>query len=220
MKKVSLLLALVSTCSFASQEAVDTTDINQALNYYCATSSYEYQEQVVVGEGKQILFHQGSFMQVNTTLDSKAIKKALGEELKNTKVDTQCSEYLLTYAEVKDDKVSQKYLARVLFNFDKYALTERSKYILSQISQQLTQQDNVVLLDGNTDNKGKESYNMTLGLARSESVKAYLVELGVDEALLNADSSGEINTIDDNDTVSGRHHNRRVDMTNVDGSEE
>ncbi|MDD9157950.1 OmpA family protein [Aliivibrio sp. S4TY2] len=220
MKKISLLLALVSTFSIAGQETVNTADINQALNYYCATEHSEFQEQVVVGEGEQILFHQGPFMQVSARLDSESIKSALSEEFKNTTIDTQCSEYLLTYAEVQDEKVNQKYLARVLFNFDKYSLTERSKYILNQISQQIDQQDDVILLDGNTDNIGKKSYNMALGLARSESVKAYLVELGVDEALLEVGSSGEANAIENNDTVSGRHHNRRVDITNVDGSEE
>lgn len=214
MKKISLLLALVSTFSIAGQETVNTADINQALNYYCATEHSEFQEQVVVGEGEQILFHQGSFMQVSARLDSESIKSALSEEFKNTTIDTQCSEYLLTYADVQEDNVSQKYLARVLFNFDKYALTERSKYILSQISEQLTDQKSMLILEGNTDNKGKESYNMTLGLARSESVREYLVEQDVDSTLLEVESSGEAKAIDDNGTTTGRHHNRRVDITN------
>lgn len=214
MKKISLLLALVSTFSIAEQEAVNTADINQSLNYYCATEHSEFQEQVVVGESEQILFHQGPFMQVNAKLDSENIKSALSEEFENTTIDTQCSEYLLTYAEVQEDNVSQKYLARVLFNFDKYALTDRSKYILSQISEQLTDQKSMLLLEGNTDNKGKESYNITLGLARAESVRGYLIEQNVDSKLLEIESSGETKAIGNNDTTTGRHHNRRVDITN------
>ncbi len=215
MKKISLLLALVSTFSFASQGVVETTDINQALNYYCATNSSEFQEQVVIGEREQVLFHQGPFMQVSTRLGSESIKSALSEEFKNTTIDTQCSEYLLTYAEVQEENVSQKYLARVLFNFDKYALTGRSKYILSQISEQLTDQKSMLLLEGNTDNKGKESYNMKLGLARAESVREYLVEQDVDSKLLEVESSGETKAIGNNNTTIGRHHNRRVEIINT-----
>jgi outer membrane protein OmpA-like peptidoglycan-associated protein len=212
MKKLCVLLALFSVNTFATENNISSKEFNQALNYYCGTGEIEFQEQVMVGKGKQILFHQGPFMQVTASLNSEVLKRTFNNELKKTDIAPQCREYLLTYAEVKEDKLNQKLLARVLFNFDQYTLTTRSQYILNQVTEQLEIQDEVILLNGHTDNKGKESYNIDLGLARSESVKAFLIEQGVSQETVEAYSFGEKNAVDDNGNAEGRYHNRRVDL--------
>jgi outer membrane protein OmpA-like peptidoglycan-associated protein len=212
MRKLYLLLALFSVNVFATNIDRSNEEFNQALNYYCGTGKIEFQEQVTLGEGKQILFHQGPFMQVDTELPPEVMKRAFTNTMKKTDIDTQCSEYLLSYAEVIDENVDQKLFGRVLFNFDQYSLTERSKYILKNVTEKLETQKDTVLLNGHTDNKGRESYNIDLGLSRSNSVKSFLLEQGVNKEQLEAHSFGEKFPIDDNTTQEGQHHNRRVDI--------
>lgn len=211
MKKLYVLLALLSA-NVLSAEQSNNQEFNQLLDYYCGSKDIEFQEQVTLGEGKQILFHQGPFMQVNTELSPEVIKRAFSNTMKQTDIDVQCSEYLLSYAEVIDENVDQKLFGRVLFNFDQYSLTERSKYILKNVTEKLETQKDTVLLNGHTDNKGRESYNVDLGLARSNSVKNFLLDQGVNKEQLGVHSFGEKQPIDDNITQEGQHHNRRVDI--------
>ncbi|WP_063658343.1 OmpA family protein [Aliivibrio fischeri] len=211
MKKICVLLALFSA-NVLSAEKNHNQDFNQLLDYYCGTESVEFQEQVTIGEGKQILFHQGPFMQVNTELSPDVIKRTFSNVMQKANLSNQCSEYLLSYAEVVEDNVEQKLFARVLFNFDQYSLTERSKYILQSVTEKLEIQKDTVLLNGHTDNKGRENYNINLGLARSNSVKAFLLAQGASKEQLESYSFGEQQPIDDNTTLEGQHHNRRVDI--------
>ncbi|AAW85018.1 outer membrane protein [Aliivibrio fischeri ES114] len=211
MKKICVLLALFSA-NVLSAEKNNNQEFNQLLDYYCGTESVEFQEQVTIGEGKQILFHQGPFMQVNTELSPDVIKRTFSNAMQQANLSSQCSEYLLSYAEVVEDNVEQKLFARVLFNFDQYSLTERSKYILQSVTEKLETQKDTVLLNGHTDNKGRENYNINLGLARSNSVKAFLLAQGASKEQLESYSFGEQQPIDDNTTLEGQHHNRRVDI--------
>ncbi|MUI52815.1 OmpA family protein [Aliivibrio fischeri] len=211
MKKICVLLALFSA-NVLSAEQNQNQEFNQLLDYYCGTESVEFQEQITIGEGKQILFHQGPFMQVNTELSPDVIKRTFSNAMQQANLSNQCSEYLLSYAEVVEDNVEQKLFARVLFNFDQYSLTERSKYILQSVTEKLETQKDTVLLNGHTDNKGREYYNINLGLARSNSVKAFLLDQGASKEQLEAYSFGEQQPIDDNTTLEGQHHNRRVDI--------
>ena len=67
-----------------------------------------------------------------------------------------------------------------------------------------------LLIEGYSSSDGSENYNLMLSRRRAESVKAYLVKLGVDENRLEVLSYGELNPIGDNDNPMGRSMNRRV----------
>ena len=65
---------------------------------------------------------------------------------------------------------------------------------------------------GHTDNTGKADKNQLLSEARANSVKAFLVSKGVDEARLIAAGFGSDKQLADNKTAAGRSKNRRVEM--------
>lgn len=65
---------------------------------------------------------------------------------------------------------------------------------------------------GHTDSVGGEDYNQNLSKARAESVKAYLVGLGVRADRLVTEGRGESEPIDSNDTNVGRARNRRIEF--------
>ena len=65
-------------------------------------------------------------------------------------------------------------------------------------------------IEGYSSSDGSDNYNLMLSRKRAESVKSYLVKLGVDENRLEIVGYGESNPIGDNDNPMGRSMNRRV----------
>lgn len=70
-----------------------------------------------------------------------------------------------------------------------------------------------VLVEGHTDDRGKESYNLDLSQRRAESVRYALIDRGVDSRRILARGLGENQPIADNSTATGRQQNRRVEIT-------
>jgi len=68
----------------------------------------------------------------------------------------------------------------------------------------------VVVATGHTDATGPESYNQALSIRRAESVKAYLVDKGMDASKIFTEGKGETQPVADNRTRDGRAQNRRV----------
>lgn len=69
-----------------------------------------------------------------------------------------------------------------------------------------------LIIQGHTDDRGDDAYNMTLSQKRTESVKTYLMGQGIMESRLTATGFGESKPIADNKTSTGRAKNRRVEL--------
>jgi OOP family OmpA-OmpF porin len=107
-------------------------------------------------------------------------------------------------------------LKGVLFEFDKSTLTKGAKDTLGIAVRYLKDHGDVrVEIQGHTDSKGSDEYNMKLGERRAESVKAYLGTQGISADRVTTRSFGESqpvaeNTINGKDNPAGRALNRRV----------
>ena len=74
--------------------------------------------------------------------------------------------------------------------------------------------DTSTVIEGHTDNIGKDSYNMNLSQRRAEAVKKELVNnYGIEEHRLATQGYGETRPVDTNSTPEGRSNNRRVVAT-------
>lgn len=74
--------------------------------------------------------------------------------------------------------------------------------------------DQKILIAGHTDSTGTEAYNEILSQRRAESVRNYLIQnFGLDGEKLFARGFGETAPIATNDTIEGRQHNRRVELS-------
>ena len=71
----------------------------------------------------------------------------------------------------------------------------------------------VVEIGGHTDNVGDAASNLQLSQQRAEAVRNFLVNQGVDQAMLTARGYGETKPIASNDTEQGRFRNRRIEFT-------
>ena len=80
----------------------------------------------------------------------------------------------------------------VFFGFDEYSLTPEDRVIIERQATLLMRSPSLsVRIDGHTDERGTREYNLALGDRRSNSVKDYLVALGVDPSRIATVSYGE-----------------------------
>jgi outer membrane protein OmpA-like peptidoglycan-associated protein len=68
------------------------------------------------------------------------------------------------------------------------------------------------IIEGHTDSRGADDYNMRLSRRRAEAVRDFLVAQGVPGSRLQAVGLGEAMPIASNDTPEGRANNRRVEV--------
>ena len=100
------------------------------------------------------------------------------------------------------------------FIFDTDRLIESSKKEIARILG-LFQNKKVsrIVVEGHTDSKGSDEYNLQLSEKRANTVARYLVEgLNLGEDQVNAIGFGELRPVATNATEKGRRQNRRVDL--------
>ena len=101
--------------------------------------------------------------------------------------------------------------ADIYFDFGKSRLRADATAILQQYAGLLKNESHwAVLIQGYADQHGPAEYNRILALRRAESVKQFLVKLGVPESSLKVASLGKGSTICDNGSPTCRRLNRRV----------
>ena len=105
-------------------------------------------------------------------------------------------------------------LRGIYFDFDKATIKPESKPALEAAAKMLNENPTInVEIQGHTDSKGSDSYNLSLSDRRAASVVAYLVQnLGIDMSRLTSRGYGESMPIATNDTDAGRAMNRRVEF--------
>jgi len=104
--------------------------------------------------------------------------------------------------------------ADVNFDFDKSVLKPEGRAALDRLVTDMRQVEvRRVDLVGHTDSIGTEQYNQGLSERRAASVQTYLIDRGVNPALITASGRGELQPIASNATPEGRAMNRRVDIT-------
>jgi OOP family OmpA-OmpF porin len=104
-------------------------------------------------------------------------------------------------------------LNNVFFYQSTPKLIETSYPELDRIIEELKRNPAVrIELDGHTDNQGDPVLNLSLSQSRVETVKAYLVEKGIDSKRITTKAFGGTKPIAANDTEENRKKNRRVEI--------
>ena len=72
--------------------------------------------------------------------------------------------------------------------------------------------DTLIRVEGHTDSKGSDEYNMNLSKRRADAVKTLLGQRGVADSRMEVVGLGETMPVATNDTEAGRQMNRRVEI--------
>ena len=104
-------------------------------------------------------------------------------------------------------------LKNIFFDFDEYTLKKESYMELNRLISFLQQNQRVrIRLDGHTDIKGSQEYNMTLSENRAKTAYNYLISKGIPKNRLEYKGYGKNVPIADNTTDEGRALNRRTEI--------
>lgn len=99
----------------------------------------------------------------------------------------------------------------VYFEFNRWALSEAAKDLIkTNVEAQGGEWTGTLHIDGHTDAQGPDTYNRTLGLRRAESVKTYLVSLGISEDRIEVQSLGKDGAVCVEETPTCFEDNRRA----------
>ncbi len=102
----------------------------------------------------------------------------------------------------------------VYFPFDSWEITPEVRARLDATAKWMTHYSRYALtIEGHTDIRGTESYNMVLGVRRAQAVKDYLSNLGIPRNRLEIVSYGNTLVLCDVDDERKCHqYNRRADL--------
>jgi peptidoglycan-associated lipoprotein len=99
---------------------------------------------------------------------------------------------------------------RVFFDYDKYSLQVESRQVLEKQAAWLKGNGAVtVVIEGHADERGTREYNLALGERRANSVKDYLVALGVADDRVSTISYGKERSVALGSNESAWAQNRR-----------
>ena len=104
---------------------------------------------------------------------------------------------------------------KVLFEFDKAVVQPVFNQQIEAVANFMQKYpETKTIIEGHTDSKGSDTYNMGLSQRRAEAVKQELVvKYGIAPNRLHTVGYGETRPVDTNATEEGRYNNRRVAAT-------
>jgi len=112
-----------------------------------------------------------------------------------------------------DDGESMPQFAAIYFEFDSATLTKPSRAELQQLGEWLNAHPKAhITIQGHTDERGTDEYNVALGERRAATIKEYLSRLGVDNDRLETISYGEERPAASGDDEDAYAQNRRGEL--------
>ena len=113
----------------------------------------------------------------------------------------------------EQDVLAVTFKANVMFAFNSAVLKRGAYEELDRTATVLNKYPQTrIRIEGHTDSKGSENYNLKLSERRAEAVKKALIARGIDPLRLATISFGEAQPVATNETDEGRQLNRRVRM--------
>ncbi|MEZ4315953.1 MAG: OmpA family protein [Myxococcota bacterium] len=105
-------------------------------------------------------------------------------------------------------------LEKVLFITAKAEIVPDSYPLLEEVTQTLLSNPQILLvrIEGHTDSRGGDNYNLDLSNRRANAIRDFLIEHGVEPGRLQAEGFGEVSPLVPNDSPENMEKNRRVEF--------
>lgn len=143
----------------------------------------------------------------------KALEQERQRKLEEERLAAARAEQLKAEAAQRDQTTAKNRFVNemVYFAFDDASLDQQAQEVLREKAVWLRDNpDASVIIEGHTDERGTNAYNLALGERRAESVKSFLVNLGVNASRLTTISYGEERPIAFGQTEAAWAQNRRA----------
>ncbi|OYW40599.1 MAG: hypothetical protein B7Z35_00825 [Hydrogenophilales bacterium 12-61-10] len=119
----------------------------------------------------------------------------------------------VSVSQTADNQLKLDIPSDVSFDTGRYEIKSNLRPILDRFATTLNQNPvTSVTIIGHTDSTGSDAINNPLSVNRAVSTRDYLVARGVSSSRIAIDGRGSREPIADNNTVSGRAQNRRVEI--------
>ncbi len=118
----------------------------------------------------------------------------------------------LAVLEAGEQQLREEILIGVTFETGSANLTPEARAVLDVQANRLVRQGSLVEVAGYASTTGSPANNLVLSQQRAESVRAYLIDRGVDKARVVAKGYGEADPIASNATEGGRRANQRIEL--------
>lgn len=113
----------------------------------------------------------------------------------------------------KTDRGMVLTLGDVLFDTDKATLRPGAQQVVGELAAFMRDYPKrEILIEGHTDSRGTESYNLTLSKRRAQAVNRALIARGIGRRRIATVGLGEQYPVASNATAAGRQQNRRVEI--------
>ena len=134
------------------------------------------------------------------------------ETVNGVEDDDGCPDTALVELVVEDAMAEIKIFEKIYFDLAKATIKTESYPVLNAVSEIMTQYPNIrkVEIQGHTDVRGNDAYNLDLSQNRANAVRAYLITHGLTPDRLVAAGYGEQQLIDPAETEEAHAKNRRV----------
>lgn len=128
------------------------------------------------------------------------------ETLNGVDDDDGCPDFI----RVEDGEI--RTLEPIFFEYGQSRIQQRSEPMLAEMARTIAARPDLgtISIEGHTDDRGDEGYNLRLSQGRAEAVRRFLIDAGVPSERLIAKGFGETQPIVSNATDAGRATNRRV----------
>ncbi len=105
-------------------------------------------------------------------------------------------------------------LDKVFFEYNKAIIKSESFPILDAVAATLEGNPDIQLIEvqGHTDERGNDAYNLDLSTKRAAAVKQYLIDKGIDKDRLESQGYGETQPLDNRRNEAAYAKNRRVEF--------
>jgi outer membrane protein OmpA-like peptidoglycan-associated protein len=133
------------------------------------------------------------------------------------KMDKQAKQIETSVPGAKVERVGEgivvEFNEKILFAFGQATLGTAAYSNLDKLATVLKENpDTDIEVQGHTDSKGADDYNMTLSEKRASAVATYLKSKGIAASRIKTKGFGETAPVATNDTEEGRAQNRRVNF--------
>jgi outer membrane protein OmpA-like peptidoglycan-associated protein len=123
------------------------------------------------------------------------------------------------YQDVEVTRTAIRITQKIHFEFNRAVIRPVSYPILNTVAQVMNDYPDVTIeIQGHTDSRGADAYNMRLSDQRAAAVRDYLVQRGVPANRMTSRGYGETRPIESNRTSAGRAANRRVEFIRTDSA--